>query len=539
MTISRRNLMKAGLAAGSFLAMPPLSRAQNASTPAAGRTARIVMGAMPPAFDPIFSGSNPTLIHSLVVYDTLFAPDDNGVSRPQMVDKWSLSDDKKTYTFTLRDGLGWHDGTAVTAADCVASIRRWGSADPSGKLIMERAGDISKKDDKTFVITLKEPLALLTDLMGSVSNAPLIMMRERDASRPSTEQVTANIGSGPYKFNQDLAKPGSSFTYDRNERYVPRQEPASRFAGGKVVKLDRLIWENVSDQQTALSALQAGEIDLLQLPPVDFYAAIQSDPNLTLATSRWSAQDFFLRMNFLQKPFDNVKARQAMLHLVNQDAFLQLLSPDPTYSHPLISMFGNETPYSNDANTGWFKKGGDPERAKQLFQEAGYAGEKVVILAPTDWEPGNISAQLLASQLQKIGVNAELAASEWAGVAARRMKKTSVEEGGWSIFITNWPNSSIGDPIGNPLLTAAGDKSWYGWPTNAEYEALRAKWADTTTMDDRKALARQMQQLWWDFVGVVFIGSVNAPIAYRKSLSGILLPTQGMMPLWNIEKRAG
>ncbi|WP_318013565.1 ABC transporter substrate-binding protein [Mesorhizobium sp. B283B1A] len=96
-------------------------------------------------------------------------------------------------------------------------------------------------------------------------------MREKDASFAATEQVTANIGSGPFKFNQALAKPGASFTYDRNEHYVPRQEPPDGFAGGKVVNVERVIWNFIEDQQTTFAALQAGEIDFIELPAADLY----------------------------------------------------------------------------------------------------------------------------------------------------------------------------------------------------------------------------------------------------------------------------
>ncbi|MES0158170.1 ABC transporter substrate-binding protein, partial [Mesorhizobium sp. M0018] len=284
--------------------------------------------------------------------------------------------------FELRDGLGWHDGTPVTAADCVASIRRWGQVAPGGQLLMARARDISKKGDKTFTIALKEPLGVVLDILAF--QGPFIM-REKDASLPPTQQVTANIGSGPFKFNHALAKPGASFTYDRNEQYVPRNEAPDGLAGGKIVKVDRVIWENIGDQQTAFAALQAGEIDFIQIPPTDLLPVIEGDPNLALQVLDKSGSDMFLRMNCLQKPFDNVKARQAMLHLIDQEAVLRAAYGDAKYFRTVTSMFGNETPVSNDENTGWFKKGGDPEKASQLLKEAGYAGEKVVILQSTDW----------------------------------------------------------------------------------------------------------------------------------------------------------
>ncbi|UVK49978.1 ABC transporter substrate-binding protein (plasmid) [Mesorhizobium sp. AR02] len=532
MTISRRNLIKVGLAAGTALSIPTVLRAQTA--PTAARTVRMVMNADLSIFDPIFTTTTITANHGMAIYDTLFALDSKFMPQPQMVGKWGVSDDKKKYTFELRDGLGWHDGTVVTASDCVASIHRWAQVDLGGQLIISRGADISKKDDKTFTITLKEPLGLLIDLLAS-SSLYLAVMREKDASRPATEQVTANIGSGPFRFNEALAKPGSSFAYDRNENYVPRSASPDGFAGGKIVNVDRVIWNEISDQQTSLAALQAGEIDFIQEPPADLYSVIESDPQLALQVLDKSGQDMCLRMNFLQEPFDNVKVRQAMLYVIDQEAFLRVTAPDPRYGHPVTSIFGNTTPYSNDENTGWYKKGGDPERAKQLLKESGYAGEKVVILDPTNWHQGDNASQLLADSLRKIGVNVELAPSDWGGVVKRRANKDPVADGGWSIFITSDADFAQSNPIASTLLPANGDKAWFGWPKSDEFEALRAKWTDVDTLEERKALARQMQRVWWDFVGDIRLGQIVSPIARSKALTG-LIEMPGLIAMWNMQK---
>ncbi|MER8849640.1 ABC transporter substrate-binding protein [Mesorhizobium australicum] len=532
MAITRRDLMKAGMAAGTALAMPSILRAQ--TSPDAARTVRMVMPDLT-IFDPLLSISDQTYMHGLAVYDTLFGLDAKLVPQPQMVGKWHISDDKKTYTFGLRDGLQFHDGTPVTAADCIASIRRWGQVDGGGKLIMERTSDIAKRDEKTFTIDLKEPLGILLDLLAGGTNF-LSIMREKDASRPATEQVTSNIGSGPFRFNESLVRPGASFTYDRNEKYIPRQNPAEGLAGGKVVKVDRVEWQVITDQQTALAALQAGETDFVLSPAPDLYPVIENDPNLELQVLNTSGSDLYIRMNFLQPPFNNVKARQAMLHLIDQEAFLRVMAPDSRFAHPVTSLFGNSTPYSNDENTGWYKKGGDPERAKQLLEEAGYAGEKVFIFQITDWATASNAALLLADTLRKIGVNVELGAMSFGEFTARRANKGPVENGGWSIFISDWSDYNFGDPIGTSFMFANGDKAWWGWPKSDEYEALRAKWIVAETLEKRQALAREMQGVWWDFVGAVMLGQIVQPAAHRKALTGLIAVPDSRFPMWNMQK---
>lgn len=527
MNISRRCLVKAGIAAGTALSIPSILQAQ---TPSTGRTMLMAAGNIT-NFDPYANETYSVVDHGLAIYDTLFALDSKLEPQPQMVGKWGVSDDKKTYTFELRDSLGFHDGSPVTAADCVASIRRWFQT-AGGQLVRERAKDVSKKDDKTFTIVLKEPMGLLIDQLAESVNYLLFVMREKDADRPPTEPVNTRIGSGPFKFNEALFKPGAAFVYDANDKYVPRKEPPSGLAGGKIVRVDRAIKEVISNAQTAVAALQAGEIDLVTVPPASLFPMIEIDPNLVLEDLHKSGDDYLVIMNALQKPFDNVKARQALLRLVDQEAFLRIINPNPNYNHPITSLFGANTRYTNDANIGWYKRGGDPEKAKQLFKEAGYAGEKVLILQPTNWLPGSNAAQFLAAQLKKIGINAELAPSDWAGLAARRSKKDSVEAGGWSIFLTSAVDLSFGDPLSTAWIKMDGE--YYGWLKNDEYEALRAKWADGTA-EERKTLARKMQQIWWDTVPSVFLGQSIVPIARRKTLNG-LVSFPALLPIWNVQK---
>ncbi|MBH5373493.1 ABC transporter substrate-binding protein [Bradyrhizobium glycinis] len=527
MTISRRQLIRRGMAAGAAVCGSPILRAQSA--PSDARTVRMAGGNIS-NFDPYTTTSYTTVDHGLAIYDTLFALDSNLAPQPQMVGKWGISDDKTTYTFELRDGLGFHDGSPVTAADCVASIRRWFETS-GGQLVKARAKDVSKKDDKTFTITLREPLELLVDQMAESVDYLLFVMREKDADRPPTEAVKTHFGSGPYKFNQDLFRPGARIVYDPNEKYVPRKEPPSGLAGGKIVRIDRVIKEAISEQ-TAVSALEAGEIDFVALPPANLLPVIESNSNLVLEDLHKSGDDYLLRMNWLHKPFDNVKARQAVLHLIDQEAFLRVINPDSRYNRPIISLFGANTPYTRDTSTGWYKKGGDSEKAKQLFREAGYSGEKVVILQPTDWLPGSNLAQLLAATLSKIGINAELAPSSWAGLSARRSKKNAVEDGGWNIYITSVSDLSCGYPLSSAWMSMNGE--YYGWPKNDEYETLRAQWANVT-FEERKTLASKMQQIWWDTASSVFLGQSIQPIARRKTLTG-LISFPALLPLWNMQK---
>src|SRR5437762_12095938 len=140
-----------------------------ALTPAVGRTEarpktlRFIPQADLRSIDPIWTTAYVTRNFGYLVFDTLFSLDKDFKPQPQMVDRWPVSDDKLSYRFTLRDGLKWHDGQPVRAADCVASIERWGKRDTLGQKLIEAVGEIQANDDKTFVIKLKAPFPLILD----------------------------------------------------------------------------------------------------------------------------------------------------------------------------------------------------------------------------------------------------------------------------------------------------------------------------------------------------------------------------------------
>ena len=202
--------------------------------------------------DPIWTTAYITRNHGYMIYDTLFAMDEKGEIKPQMVEKYDESADKLTYTFTLRDGLLWHDGAPVTAEDCIASIKRWAARDALGQKLMSFVDSMTANDAKTFTVKLKEPTGLLIFGLGKPSSNVPFMMPKRVADTDPNTQISDFTGSGPFVFKKDEWKPGDKAVYVKFDKYKPRSEPASGLAGGKVVKVDRVEWLAISDQQQAV-----------------------------------------------------------------------------------------------------------------------------------------------------------------------------------------------------------------------------------------------------------------------------------------------
>lgn len=531
---SRRNILKGTAAAAAIAGAPAIGRGQAA--PSAARTVRAVKHGDIPTFDPIWTTANMSAYHGAMVYDTLFGIDENFDAKPQMVSRYNISDDKLTYTFELRDGLKFSDGTAVTAKDCVASIRRWAVRDGAGQLMMQRMADLSAKDEKTITLRLKERWGLVLDALAKTSTPICFMMREKEANTDPMQKIDTIVGSGPFTMNERESRPGSQYVYDRNPNYVPRSEAPNGISGGKVVKLDRVIFQNMPDSQTAVAALQAGEIDFYEVPPIDLLGQLETDRNIRITTLFKLGAVGLIRLNFLHPPFNHPKARQAMLHVINQENHLKASFSNSKYYKACASYFTCGSTMENDANTGWFN-GGKPDyaKARQLFAEAGYKGEPVLLMQATNIDYMRNTADILAQELRQAGVNVQVASMDWSGVVTRRALRQAPAEGGWNIFLT----SAGGPAIANPILLAAhaaiGDRGWFGWPSDEKHEQLRSQWALAESVEDRKRIAREIQTNAWNFVPHVYFGQWVQPVAHRANIRG-LLPIAEVIPWWNVEK---
>jgi len=533
MKTSRRTFVKGSMIAAASLGAPGLVKAQSA--PSKAKTMRAVLHGDLKVFDPIWTTANMTGNHGLLIYDTLFGQDEQRNPKPQMVGKHSVSDDKLTYTFEVRDGLKFHDGAPVTAADCVASIRRWSARDGAGQHMFKRVKDTPVKDDKTFQIVLNERYGLVLDALGKLETNLPVIMRKKDAETDPNQQVTTKVGSGPFMFNEGETKAGQRYVYDKNPNYTPRTEAASGFSGGKVAKLDRVIIENMSDEQTAVAALKAGEIDFYEIPPIDLLDQLETDKNIALDVLNKGGNVGMCRLNWLHPPFDNVYARQAMLHLIKQEDILKAVFGNPKYYQGCGSLFGCTGNMQSDVNTGWFKGGQDIKKAAELFKKAGYDGRPVVILQATNISFMNNAALLIAQWLKQAGVNAQLEASDWGAVVTRRAVKKPVTEGGWNIFITWGSGEGFNNPVAFAAHTANGDKAWFGWPKDDLQEKLRDDWAMAGSVDERKDIARKIQENAWSYVPMAILGQWAPPVAMRKNLQGFI-KVPAHVPFWNVQK---
>ena len=375
MTFRIRNLGLAACAAAALALAAPASLAQT--------TLRVVKHSDLKIVDPIWTTAYISRNHGYMVYDTLFAMDAKGDIKPQMVDKNSVSADQLTWSFTLRDGLLFHDDKPVTSEDVIASLKRWSAKDSLGQKLWTFVTDIKAVDAKTFTITLNSPTGLMLLALGKPSSNVPFIMPKRIADTNPNEQIKEYIGSGPFVFKSDEWKPGDVAVYTKFAKYKPRSEPVSGLSGGKVVKVDRLEWKWIPDMQTAVNALIAGEIDLIEAPSADLLPVVNKSADTKLFDYNPLGNQFVFRFNTQQKPFDNPKIRQALFYAFNQEDFLKAVIGDPKYYKTCKALFICGTPFATEKGME-DKLESNFKKARELLQEAGYDGTPVVLMHSTD-----------------------------------------------------------------------------------------------------------------------------------------------------------
>ncbi|SDN19885.1 ABC transporter substrate-binding protein [Afipia sp. GAS231] len=470
-----------------------------------------------------------------MIYDTLLAQDSSFKIQPQMAE-YKISDDKLTYTLTLRDGLKWHDGTPVTAEDCVASLKRWGKADGMGQKLMDFTASLEATDAKTITLKLKEPYSLVLESLGKPSSLVPFMMPKRLAETPPGTPIPELIGSGPFKFVQAEFQPGVKAVFLKNTDYVPRKEPPSWTSGGKVVKVDRVEWITMADAQTAVNALQSGDIDFMEVPSFDILPILTANKDIKVDTLDKVGFQTVGRMNFLFPPFDNVKVRRAAFLAMNQKDVLDALIGNPQYYKLCGAAFVCGTPLETDVGSEAVVKGNGMAEAKKLLAESGYDGTPVVIMAPGDVV--TLKAQpIVAAQLMKeAGFKIDLQATDWGTVVSRRASQKPIKEGGWNMFFTNWNGADLSNPIVNFAIGGKGKNGgWFGWAEDAKIESLKNDFARATTPEDAKKIATEIQKEAWEQVIYIPLGQYTQPSAWRKSLTGVL-DGPATPIFWNIDK---
>ena len=524
----RRTLLRASAAA---LAASPLA------APAIGANPKVLVHVPQSplaSLDPVWTSAMTTRNVGFMIYDVLFGRDERQNPKLQMLAGYVVEDDGRRWDMTLREGLWFHDGEKVLARDCVASLNRWMKRDPGGATLEARLDSLEAPDDRTIRLRLKKPFPHLPHLLSKFQTAA-VMVPERLARTDPHKQLPEAVGSGPFRFLADEYVIGSHAALVKNEKYLPRDEPADFTAGGHRVHVDRVEWKMIPDPGTAANALMTGEVDWLEMPMPDLLPMLARNRNITI--DRLDNWGFIsqLRPNHVVAPTNQAAFRRALQASIDQNEVMQaMMGSDPSGYVTPMGYLATGKPEVDRAGIETITRRRSPAELKAMFQAAGYNGERIVLLHTTDQPFYHAATLVVADSLSRAGVNVEDQAMDWGTVLQRRAKKDPLDKGGWSLFVSVTPVPEYINPLLGSLLRGNGKDAWIGWPDIPAIEAAYTTWLDTADPAEQTRLEREIQMTAFQEVPFIPLGRYMPRAAWSKAMSP---PLKGPAPtFWDIRK---
>jgi peptide/nickel transport system substrate-binding protein len=515
------------VAAGA-LGAPSIARGQGS------RVLRFVPQADPAILDPVVTTGLVSRNHGFLLFDTLYGVDGQFRPKLQMLEGHAIDNDGLLWTMKLRDGLKFHDGSPVLARDVVASLRRWGVRDTFGISLMAAVDELSAPDDRTIRWRLKRPFPLMPDCLGKVGTITAAIMPERLAKTDPMIPVKEMIGSGPFRFVADEYVGGSRVVYAKFDGYVPRSEPSDLLSGAKIVNFDRVEWQTIPDPATATAALQQGEVHWVEQPLADLLPSLKASKNLKVEVLDPTGAVGVIRFNQLFAPFNNPEIRRIVLGAVTQSEFMTAaVGNDPTLWKDKCGFFPPGSPMANDEGMEALTGPRDLAASAKALRAAGYNGEPVTMMAPSDYPSINAMSLVTAELLGKLGMKIDFVAMDWGSMLRRMANREVPAKGGYNLFCTYSPGFSHYNPAAHNFLRGSGDLATYGWSVSPKLEALRDRWFDAADDAARLQIGRDMQKQAFIDVPYIPLGLFYQPTAYRSDLTGMI---KGPPLFWNLKR---
>ena len=505
------------------------------SQPSRARVLRFIPRDNLANFDPIWNASYIARNAGMLVWDTLYGIDSSLTPRRQMIEMEQVSDDGLSWTFRLRDGLKFHDGEPVRARDAVASVNRWCARDPIGQMIKSTENELAAIDDRTFRWILKRPFRKMLLALGKVGTPCCFIMPERVASTDPFRKIDEYVGSGPARFVRDEWVPGAMAVFERFQDYIPRQEPSSWSAGGKILAFDRIEWHVIPDPATAAAALQTGEVDWWERALPDLVPTLRANQRLTVMDADPFGYLGLLLMNHLYPPFNDVRARRALLTAMSQEDYISASAgSDNTDWKPMPGYFTPGSPLYTEEGSEILRGPRDLEAARRLIRDSGYSGEPIVCLVAQDNPDFKAWGDVTADLLQRLGMKVDVVAADFGTIVARRNQRTPPGSGGWHLYHTGIFAVDNIDPT-QKSIRAAGDLAINGWAKSAKVEAEVSAWFDATDLDEEKAIVGRLNRAATEDVVYAPLGIYMVKYAFRNDLSGV---SSGPVPFfWSVAKK--
>lgn len=504
------------------LGLAPLASNAAPSTPVRGGVLRVAHIGEPPTLDLHWTTAVITSDIASNIFEGLFGIDSKFEVKPVLVDRWSMTKDRLTYTFHLRQGIKFHNGRDLTAEDVLASLTRWGRVAVGGRRVFSAVDSLTSPDPLTVVIRLKEPYALLPlELAYSVQAAAIYPKDVVDEA--GAGPARRFVGTGPYRFVEHL--PDRHIRLDRFEGYQARAEAGDGFSGRKAAYFDSINFYPVSDTATRIAGVKRGDYHLADSIPQDEYDRLRADPDVVPSIPNapaWLPAIFNHRAGLMM----DRRIRQAFQAAIDHEAIMHSAVGPRRFWRLDPGLMPKEHPMWNDAGSQFYNKK-DPDRARKLLEEAGYKREPIRWITTMEYAVVGTAAQVAKPMLERAGFVVDLQVVDWATLLARRGRPEL-----WDVFQTWF--SFQPDPAFQLVL----QPGWPGWYNNRDMNAMMTLLRRHPDPTVRLGLWKRMQRLWYEDAGSIKFGDFFMMHLHRRELRDYVnIPVAHV--LWNawLERR--
>ncbi len=486
-----------------------------------GGVLRVGMIGEPPTLDQHATTAVITREIGINIFEGLFALDAKYQPVPLLAEGYEALDGARRYAIRLRKDVKFHNGKALTSADVVASLRRWGTTATTGKAVFKNVEAVEAKGPLAIEIRLKEPSGSLLTVLAQVDSAAVIYPKEViEASGEG--QLKEFVGTGPFKFVEH--KPDRHIKLARFDGYASRSEPASGLAGQRMAYVDEILFMPVPDYATRQAGIVTGEYGYIQQVKADQYERIRSTPGVEPVVVKpygWAT----VVLNTKQGLMTDKRVRQAIQAALDVDPMMLAGMGHKDFYRLDPGIFFQEQAWHSRAGATLYNQR-DRDKARRLLKEAGYQGQPVRWIVTTEYAHHYKPALVAKSQLEEVGFKIDLQVSDWATVVQRRNKAEL-----WDAFSTAFV--FVPEPTASPQVLC----EWPGWWCNPEKDQLLQAMARELDPKKRYALWERVQTLFYADAARIRFGDYFRLDARRKDVQGY--EPGPYMHFWNVwlEKR--
>jgi peptide/nickel transport system substrate-binding protein len=483
-----------------------------------GGTLEVALIGEPPTLDIHRTTATIVALITWHIYEPLFTWDEDFELTEELAESLEVSDDGLVNTVSVRQGVTFHNGDELTAADVVASIERWGRISGLGGSLMESVDQVEQVDDHTVEFHMSEPYGAFAVALAR-QNQGCAIYPQSVVDQAEDEDLGEYIGTGPYQFVEQIAD--QHILVERFEDYVSRDEETSGYAGMKNQYLDGIRFIPVPDEASRVAGLQAGDYHYLESVVPDHFETLEEDPNSeveVLPPDGWATYV----LNTDQGVMANQTLRQAIQAALDHEPIL-LAGWGEGFYRLDPSIMQQETVWHSNVGEDLYNIS-DPERAQELAEEAGYDGEPIRLMTTQEYAHQFNIAAVGEQQLTDAGFNIELEIFDWATLVDRRNDQEA-----WDIFTTGI--SFRVDPIQLPPFQGC---DWPGWWCTDDKVEWNERLEREPEFEGRYEAFERLQELFYEEVPMIKFGDTISISARSPRLRNFVTPTQLQPAFWNV-----